>query len=110
MIARPSPQKGYLHFGDSESNKRKFLAVCRSHAVRRVLRDPQLVRRNAALLHAMLAGDMRGLGLELWSLRRREVPEGVQVQPAMDRIAVQKVAAAEVKALVEARRGLIAQL
>ena len=88
----------------------KFLTVCRSHAVRRVLRDPQLVRRNAALLHAMLAGDMRELGLELWSLRRREVPEGVQVHPALDRIAVQKVAAAEVKALVEARRGLIAQL
>ena len=68
------------------------------------------MRRNAALLHAMLAGDMRELGLELWSLRRREVPEGVQVHPALDRIAVQKVAAAEVKALVEARRGLIAQL
>ena len=54
----------------------------------------------------MLAGDMRELGLELWSLRRREVPEGVQVHPALDRIAVQKVAAAEVKALVEARRSL----
>ena len=55
-------------------------------------------------------GDMRELGLELWSLRRREVPEGVQVHPALNRIAVQKVAATEVKALVEARRGLIAQL
>ena len=53
---------------------------------------------------------MRELGLELWSLRRREVPEGVQVHPALNRIAVQKVAATEVKALVEARRGLIAQL
>ena len=51
-----------------------------------------------------------GLGLSCWSLRRREVPEGVQVHPPLDLIAMQTVAATEVKALVEARRGLIAQL
>ena len=88
---------------------RKFLGVCRSTAVRSRLQDPRPRRRTAALLHAMLGGDMRELGLETWTLLRRNLPDGTSTHPALDRIAAQKLASREVKALVELREQLLAR-
>ena len=89
---------------------RKFLGVCRSTAVRSRLQDPRPRRRTAALLHAMLGGDMRELGLETWTLLRRNPPDGTSTHPALDSTAAHKLASREVKALVELREKLLARV
>ena len=81
----------------------KFLGVCRSAAVRNRLLHPRPQRRTAALLHAMLGGDMRELGPSAATYSVYTVPDGTSTHPALDRIAVQNLASRELKALVELR-------
>ena len=86
------------------------MGVCRSTAVRSRLLDPLPQRRTAALLHATLGGDMRELGLETWTLLRRNPPDGTSTHPALDSTAAHKLASREVKALVELREKLLARV
>ena len=53
---------------------------------------------------------MRELGLETWTLLRRNPPDGTSTHPALDSTAAHKLASREVKALVELREKLLARV